>query len=204
MKFRTEQEEFWAGEFGNEYIKRNQDFTDNIPLFAKIFSYSTEVNSVIEFGANIGLNLKAMRMLKRDLDLSAIEINATAVEHLRNISGVKVYHQSILEFAPDYPRDMVLTKGVLIHMNPDCLDKVYDLLYVSSNNYICLVEYYAPHPVQVYYRGHTDKLVKRDFAGEMMDKFPDLTLVKYGFIYRRDNNFPQDDVTWFLLQKTDR
>jgi spore coat polysaccharide biosynthesis protein SpsF len=25
--------------------------------------------------------------------------------------------------------------------------------------------------------------------------------VDYGFAYRRDPNFPQDDITWFLLEK---
>jgi spore coat polysaccharide biosynthesis protein SpsF len=51
------------------------------------------------------------------------------------------------------------------------------------------------------YRGHKDRLFKRDFAGELMDKYPDLKLVDYGFVWRRDNNFPQDDGTWFLLEK---
>ena len=51
------------------------------------------------------------------------------------------------------------------------------------------------------YRGHEDRLFKRDFAGEMMKKFNDLKLVDYGFVYHADCNFPQDDVTWFVLEK---
>ena len=51
------------------------------------------------------------------------------------------------------------------------------------------------------YRGHKDRLFKRDFAGEMLEKFPDLKLVDYGFSYRKDPAFPQDDITWFLLKK---
>jgi spore coat polysaccharide biosynthesis protein SpsF len=27
-------------------------------------------------------------------------------------------------------------------------------------------------------------------------------LVDYGFAYHRDPAFPQDDITWFLLEKT--
>jgi hypothetical protein len=34
----------------------------------------------------------------------------------------------------------------------------------------------------------------------MLDRFPDLSLVEYGFVYHRDP-FPQDDLTWFLLEK---
>jgi spore coat polysaccharide biosynthesis protein SpsF len=58
--------------------------------------------------------------------------------------------------------------------------------------------------VEVLYRGHTSKLFKRDFAGEMLDTYPDLSMVDYGFVYSRDNNFPQDDVTWFLLEKGEK
>ena len=40
------------------------------------------------------------------------------------------------------------------------------------------------------------------FAGELLDAYPDLELVDYGFQYHRDHNFPADDSTWFLLKKT--
>ncbi|MGE5403941.1 MAG: pseudaminic acid biosynthesis-associated methylase, partial [Candidatus Saccharibacteria bacterium] len=66
---------------------------------------------------------------------------------------------------------------------------------------IIVAEYYNPTPVEIQYRGHANKLFKRDFAGEMMDKYTDLKLVKYGFAYHRDPNFPQDDITWMLLEK---
>jgi spore coat polysaccharide biosynthesis protein SpsF len=78
---------------------------------------------------------------------------------------------------------------------------VYDLLYQASNRYICLAEYYNPSPVEVTYRGHTGKLFKRDFAGELRQRFGDLQLVDYGFVYHGDPNFPQDDLTWFLFAK---
>ena len=38
-------------------------------------------------------------------------------------------------------------------------------------------------------------------AGEILDRYPSLQLVDYGFAYRRDPNFPQDDITWFLMEK---
>jgi hypothetical protein len=47
-------------------------------------------------------------------------------------------------------------------------------------------------------------MFKRDFAGEMLDKFQDLRLLDYGFVYHRDTQFPQDDVNWFLLEKISR
>jgi spore coat polysaccharide biosynthesis protein SpsF len=203
-EFKTRQEEFWAGEFGDEYTSRNRGvdwIARNLALFAKILARTENVRTVIEFGANIGLNLQAIRLLLPDSELSAIEINRKAVEELRQLRYVKVYPKSILEFSPEYPRDLALAKGVLIHLNPESLPDVYDLLHRSSNRYICLAEYFNPSPVTITYRGHADKLFKRDFAGEMLDRFGDLRLIDYGFAYHRDPGFPQDDITWFLLEK---
>ena len=76
------------------------------------------------------------------------------------------------------------------------------MLYNKSNRYILIVEYFNSTPVEIEYRGHKDKLFKRDFAGEMMNSFNNLKLLDYGFIYCRDPIFlPQDDMNWFLLEK---
>ena len=108
---------------------------------------------------------------------------------------------SILDFKPDKAWDLVLSKGVLIHIDPDDLPKAYELMYNSSSRYLLICEYYNPTPINMEYRGHTGKLFKRDFAGELLDRYADLTLLDYGFSYRRDPNFPQDDLNWFLLEK---
>ena len=203
-KYKTDQEEFWAGQFGDEYVGRNQGqqfVTSNIALFSRILSRTSGVQSLIEFGSNIGMNLMAMNHLCPKIELSAIEINASAAEQLNGLGYVKVYPQSILDFECDYQRDLALIKGVLIHINPDSLPQVYDLLYQASKRYICLAEYYNPTPVEVPYRGHVGRLFKRDFAGEMLKRFSDLQLVDYGFVYHGDLNFPMDDVNWFLLEK---
>ena len=204
MKFQTPQEEFWAGTFGNEYIDRNQSMqivAATTALFSKILSRTAHIQSVIEFGSNIGLNLIAIKQLLPEVELSAIEINEKAVSVLKKWGLVKVYHQSILEFECDYPREFVFTKGVLIHINPDVLPQVYDKLYAASQKYVCIAEYYNPVPQQINYRGQTGKLFKRDFAGDMLDRFSDLKLIDYGFVYHRDTTFPLDDISWFLLEK---
>ena len=81
------------------------------------------------------------------------------------------------------------------------LQQVYEKLYQSSEKYILIAEYYNPSPVTINYRGHSDRLFKRDFAGEFLEKFKDTELVDYGFSYRKDPAFPQDDITWFLIKK---
>lgn len=204
MNFKTEQEEFWAGDFGTEYINRNnsaQMLASNLAFFSEVFKHTGSIASIIEFGSNIGMNIRAIRQLLPNANLSAIEINKNAAEKLKEISNLTVYNHSILDFVPDEQRDFVFTKGVLIHINPDFLPKVYEALYNTSNNFILVAEYYNPTPMEINYRGHTNKLFKRDFAGDLLKKYSDLKLVSYGFVYRYDNLFPQDDCTWFLLKK---
>jgi len=203
-KFGTEQEEFWVGEFGNEYIVRNtgeEIIAANTALFSRVLANTIKINSVIELGANIGLNLLSIRNLLPNVELSAVEINKEAVKKLGEIKGMKAYNESMLDFKPDYERDLVLVKGVLIHINPDKLPQVYELIYNLAKRYICIAEYYNPSPVSLKYREHEGKLFKRDFAGEMLNRYNDLKLLDYGFAYHRDNNFPQDDINWFLLEK---
>lgn len=205
MTFKTEQEDFWAGEFGTEYIKRNQGaalLASNLAFFSRALRSSRGVKTCIEFGANIGMNLKALQLLYPAQEQFGIEININAVRELASvIPASHVHHSSILEFNPQQTWDLVLIKGVLIHINPEALPQVYDKLVAASGKYLLVAEYYNPTPVAIPYRGHTDRLFKRDFAGEIMDRHPQLELVDYGFAYQRDLNFSQDDITYFLMEK---
>lgn len=203
--FKTEQEKFWFSEFGDEYINRNNSselLASNLALFSKVFNCSTHINSCIEFGANIGMNLRALRLLFPNIKLRAIEINPDAAKELNDVIGENnVITGSILDYTPDNLYDLVLTKGVLVHINPEMLPLVYEKLYHSSKKYILLSEYYNPVPVSIPYRGYRDRLYKRDFCGELMDLYSDLQLIDYGFVYKRDVHFSQDDITWFLLKR---
>ena len=202
--FKTQQESFWAGTFGDDYIARNQSqqlLASNIAFFADIFKRVENVTSVMEFGPNIGMNIRAIDKILVNAKFSAVEINKKACEQLKKHINGNLYNCSILDYCPKEQYDFVFTKGVLIHINPDELDGVYQKLYEASSKYICVAEFYNPSPMTISYRGHEDRLFKRDFAGEMLDKFQDLKLIDYNFVYRRDNNFAQDDITWFLLEK---
>jgi len=204
-KYRTDQEEFWAGSFGNEYIQRNESpqlLASNLSFYATALKQANKVCSCLEFGANIGMNLKALRLLYPDIRLQGIEINPTAAEVLAELIGTEnTFQTSIFDFTIREKVDLALIKGVLIHVNPEMLHIVYDKLYEASNRHILIAEYYNPSPVAIKYRGHEDRLFKRDFAGEMLERFPDLRLIDYGFLYHRDPAFPQDDINWFLLCK---
>jgi spore coat polysaccharide biosynthesis protein SpsF len=207
MEFKTEQETFWAGSFGNEYIQRNQGdalLASNLNFFSTALRTACGVKSCIEFGANIGMNLKAMKLLYPAVELHGIEINTGASNELaRVIPAGNVVNSSILDFAPLQTWDLVLIKGVLIHINPASLLSVYDKLVASCARYLLVAEYYNPTPVAIPYRGHNDRLFKRDFAGEILERHSQMRLLDYGFAYRRDPCFPQDDITWFLMERND-
>jgi len=204
-RFKTEQEAFWAGDFGTEYIRRNEGpalLASNLSFFARALASAGPIGSCIEFGANVGMNLRALQFLRPSMKLSGIEINPAAAKVLREHLGQdRVFQGSILDYQPSGQHDLVLIKGVLIHIDPAELPAVYAKLHESSLRYVLVAEYYNPAPVSIPYRGHENRLFKRDFAGEMMESFPDLRLVDYGFVYRRDPVFPQDDITWFLMER---
>jgi spore coat polysaccharide biosynthesis protein SpsF len=205
VSYKTEQEAFWAGEFGTEYMQRNRGdllLASNLNFFSRSLRAARGVKTCIEFGANVGMNLKALKLLYPAQEQFGIEINAEAARELGQvIPPSHVFNTSILDFNTQQTWDLALIKGVLIHINPDALSQVYDKLVAAAARYVLLAEYYNPSPVAVPYRGHTDRLFKRDFAGEILERHPELKLIDYGFAYRRDPNFPQDDITWFLMER---
>jgi pseudaminic acid biosynthesis-associated methylase len=205
MNYSTDQEAFWAGRFGTEYISRNDSeelLASNLEFFARALKCAGRIGSCVEFGANIGMNLRALKLLYPSLQARGIEINHEAASQLTKFVGPEnVFEGSIFDAPTEPQADLALIKGVLIHINPEWLHAAYDKLHAASRRWVLLCEYYNPSPVSIPYRGHADRLFKRDFAGEMLDRFGNLALVDYGFSYRRDPAFPQDDITWFLMEK---
>ncbi|QDT17292.1 pseudaminic acid biosynthesis-associated methylase [Alienimonas californiensis] len=203
-----EQESFWRGEFGDAYVDRNAAETllaGNLAHWAATLRRAPGVTSALELGCNVGANLQALRLLRPGIKLSAVEINEKAARAAREaFPHAEISLGSLLDYEPAGTFDLVFTCGVLIHQAPDVLPHIYDLMHRASARYLMVCEYYNPSPVEISYRGHTGKLFKRDFAGDLLDRFDDLRLVDYEFVYRRDPVYPRDDTTWFLLEKVAR
>ena len=200
---KREQLDFWQGDFGTSYISRNESqelLASNLNFFSEIFSRAQfSPTSFIEFGANIGMNARALKLLYPNSKFAGIEINKDAHSQLKSVADEALLGAiEEVQIAAQY--DVSFTKGVLIHINPSNLQIVYEKLYNSSSKFILVAEYYNREPVSVNYRGHEDRLFKRDFAGEILEKYSDLRLSSYGFSYHRAA-FPQDDISWFLLEK---
>jgi len=201
--YKTDQENFWAGDFCESYIDRNNSepvLHSKGVMWARMLKATNNVNTIRELGCNIGLNLVALKRLKPSLILSGYEINPEAARQAAEFNVADIKLSSILEEINDPRVDLTFTAGVLIHINPDYLEKVYANLVNGSNRYVLVAEYYNPTPTKITYRGHENRLFKRDFAGDLIDNYG-CKLVDYGFVYKRDNWAPQDDITWFLLEK---
>src|SRR5690606_1989630 len=119
MAFTTEQEQFWAGEFGDEYARRNRGehwIAANQALFSRVLRSAPGVKSIAELGCNIGLNLQALHRINADFDLTGYELNRSAAEQARSLGIAQVVEATILDPLPDTGRyDIAFTKGVLIH-----------------------------------------------------------------------------------------
>jgi spore coat polysaccharide biosynthesis protein SpsF len=205
----SETEKFWEGDFGDSYTQRNQSdrlIFNNVVLFRKALSptFFATPTRVIEFGANVGLNIAALRQINAyaHCEFTGVEVNALAASKLCD-AGVKTFQMSMLE--PEEPwgggYDLVLSKGLLIHVPPQQLARAYGALYRASRRFIFLAEYHNPVPVEVEYRGHAGKLWKRDFAADMLDMFPGLEVRNVGFAWSRDPVAPQDDLVYTLFEK---
>ena len=196
-----EQDNFWAGDFGDKYSERNVGrVQNNLSMFVDIL-HGCEIDSILEFGAGTGENILALKELYPFAHFDAIEINESACDKLRDIDNVNVFWGSAFDAPILEGYDLVLSKGFLIHIHPDYIDKIYEKMYQATGKYLLLCEYYNPTLISVDYRGVKNRLWKRDFAGDMIDKY-EMKLIEYGFVYHRDE-FPQDDLTWFLLEKGD-
>lgn len=204
MREMTAQERFWQGEFGDAYVDRNAGaaaVASSLAFFGRALARAGGLSSVLELGTNRGLNLQALRALLPQAQLQGVELNGKACALARVLSVAEIWEGSLFDYPVTKGFDLAFTKGVLIHLPPDLLPAAYEKLYQASRRFILVAEYYNPTPVEVSYRGHAERLFKRDFAGELLDRHADLRLLDYGFVYHRDPLFPADDISWFLLEK---
>ena len=202
------QASLWRGGFGDEYVDRNTDSRAYMAAltasWARILRclMDRQPQSIFEGGANIGLNLRALRNLTT-ADFYALEPNAKARAKLvgdglvpaeRAIDGLLTQID-----LPDGSVDLAFTRGVLIHVPPQDLLKSCQELVRVSRRYVIANEYFAPHPEEVPYRGLTEALFKRDFGSFYLENFPQLRIVDYGFDWKPVTGL--DNLTWWVFEK---
>lgn len=195
----------WRGEFGDEYIGRNPVTEEFLRAtercWTQILAHMPAVDSILEVGANVGRNLRALARITSST-LFAVEPNERARRELLDfLSPARVIDADAgsLPF-PDASMDLVFTSGVLIHIAEEHLDAAYAEIHRVSSGWIASLEYFAPSDTEVEYRGGRNRLWKRDYGSRWLDSFDDVEPAAEGFFSKRATL--QDDLTWWLFRKT--
>lgn len=189
---KNDQERFWAGDFGKEYTDRNTRERDELnKVYENWYGVSrTRMNEaflaslpkdirILEVGCNTGMQLACLQSMGFT-SLYGIELQEYAVQKAKDYTqGINVIHGSAFDIPfKDKFFDLVFTSGVLIHIAPENLPKVFSEMYRCSNRFIWGFEYYAEKTTTINYRGNEGFLWKADYEKLMRDQFKDLTLVK--------------------------
>jgi len=204
----TPQLRFWRGEFGTHYIGRNEatqaQLRARVALWADILRTmpGAPPASILEVGCNIGNNLRALAAVS-NADLWGMEPNDMA--RMRLVEDGVVPAARALDGAAqaiplgDGAVDMAFTSGVLIHIHPDDLPDACREMYRVAKRYVACVEYFSPNAEEIPYRGHNERLFRRDFGGLFLDMFPDLQTLGTGFAWKRTTGL--DNLTWWVFEK---
>ncbi len=202
------QADFWRGEFGDAYTNRNTasatEIQARLALWSEILSHtiSAPPASILEVGANLGINLRALRLLSSARRL-AVEPNEKArgllvQDGIVAAADARDGLASAIDF-PDGIADLAFTSGVLIHIHPDQLSASLREIHRCAKRWIGCIEYFSDKPQMIPYRGHEDRLFKRDFGELWLETCHDLRVVAYGFAWKRVTGL--DNLTWWLFEK---
>ncbi len=185
--------DIWKGDFGNQYVDRNQATDGRLGMWTRIIrSLPDKPKSVLEVGANIGINLGVISDII-NTKLIGLEPNEKALSQLpfNPISGTA-------ESIPlkDNSVEMVFTCGVLIHVSD--IKKPCDEIYRVSSKYIVCIEYFNDTLVEIPYRGQNGMLWKQDYGKFWMDNYK-LELLDYGFFWKEATGL--DNLTFWIFEK---
>jgi len=159
-----------------------------------------EVERVLEVGCNLGANLRWLATLLPPHHLYGVDVNLSALAELKaELPGPNAVWARARELPfRDGFFDLVFTTGVLIHQSTDALPDVMREIVRCSRRYVLAGEYFAETVTEVPYRDQKGALFKMDFGAEDKRNFPELSLLRSGFLPRGSG---WDDLTWWLFER---
>ena len=213
MRLNTDQIEFWAGDFGNNYHERNAgnllQTSGRMSLWAKIMAHINRwdesqpgaIDQILEVGAGLGQNLRILQRMYPDsaFRMLAVEPNAKARAELEQNGISLVGHSASLIEMPSNSVPLVFTSGVLIHISPERLGEALQEIHRVSSRWIVCIEYFSAQPTEIEYRGQKGLLWKRDYGSDYMNLFPNLQCRGYGFEWKPTTGL--DNLTWWAFEK---
>lgn len=193
-------EQLWINEFGDAYVDRNRGAGDQRAPFWQAILAEFTCQSVLEVGCNLGANLRWIASSLPVRNVYGVDINLKALADLHCLlPGVNALWSPARELPfRDRLFDLVFTIGVLIHQPETTLPIVMAEIVRCSRRYVLCGEYYAEQTIEVPYRGATKALFKRDYGRIYRELFPELRLLKQGFLSRNEG---WDDVTYWVFEK---
>lgn len=200
----NEQQNFWANDYAQEYIRKNSEFDQELGVEAwrKMLAHAEGIGSILECGCNIGRNIGFLDAVLPSATKSVIEISKPAFDFVtRRYKLDQAFNGAIAASNFTGQFDLVFTIGVLIHIHPDDLLANMAKMFDYSGKYILMGEYFNRTPTMIEYQGKKDRLFKRDFGKLFIENFP-VALVEYGFLWGHVyDRAGFDDITWWLFRK---
>ncbi|MEE9250900.1 MAG: pseudaminic acid biosynthesis-associated methylase [Alphaproteobacteria bacterium] len=199
----------WRGEFGHRYQERNAPTPGNLASLTKMWARMLRATtgapprSILEVGANIGLNLRVLPRLTQAM-LYAVEPNAKARKRL--VADAVIPPENVFDGwaaklpLPDCAVDLVFTCGVLIHIAPEDLAASCREIDRVAARYVLCIEYFADRERMIEYHGQSNQLFLRDYGQFWLDTCAHLSLVDYGFFWKGAGCI--DNLTWWLFVKS--
>jgi spore coat polysaccharide biosynthesis protein SpsF len=211
MSISVEQERIlnlWKGNYGDEYFDRNAPrkewVLNTIKAMSRILSslHGAKLNKILEIGAADGINIESLQKIT-DADLYAIEPNKLAYERLLQKNLVpkeNLYNKAMHEIKfDDNQFDLVFTKGVMVHIaEEDLHDFCAEMIRISSR-YVVAIEFFADTVEYISHRGQKNNLIKRDYGEFLMDNYSNLSLVDYGFLWKKSTGL--HNFTYWIFEK---
>lgn len=208
----TEQEQFWQGEFGEQYRIRNtmnEETLDEVyekqygvsrTTMNQAFLPSVNIDSILEVGCNTGNQLLILQQMGYT-NLHGIELSPSAVEVAkRRLPSAEIRQGSAFSLPyEDNAFDVVFTSGVLIHLAPQDLEKAMREIIRVSKCYIWGFEYYDEQLQEIPYRENTNKMWRGPYARIYQSFFPQALLLETR-LYPYINHSANVDAM-FLLKK---
>ncbi|MBL7859872.1 MAG: methyltransferase domain-containing protein [Cyclobacteriaceae bacterium] len=186
------QEHFWSGDFGKNYTDRNSRHSDEFNNAYEVWYgiSRTKMNQtflgsipkdikILEVGCNTGMQLSELQS-EGFTSLYGIELQDYAVQKAKEYTeGINIIQGSAFDIPfKDNFFDLVFTSGVLIHISPDNLSKVFSEMYRCSKKYVWGFEYYSDDVTSINYRGNEGFLWKANYGKLLRSQFSNLELIK--------------------------
>jgi len=141
MSEENEKKGTWDGDFGIRYTIRNKIIPENLIPFFKRITKDLKLKRILEAGCNRGHNLVALSYCG-SYELYGIDINPYSVVLAKENKEISFTVGNIFDILyKDRFFDMVMTIGVLIHIDPKDMKKAITELLRVSNKYYFMLEY---------------------------------------------------------------